>query len=102
MRITERRLQSLIRRELLESSRQYDHISSYEELKSMYGSWNGLLTKLRYKIAYMMCEDTSSTPRARSARLTEYENMCQDAGMLRFADEIISDANDLYRDPFFP
>ena len=102
MRITESRLRSVVRNVILESPRQYDHINSYEELKSMYGDWNGLLTKLRYKIAYMMCEDTSSTPRARSARYTEYENMCQDAGMLRFADEIISDANHLYRDPFFP
>ena len=102
MRITESKLRSVIRKELLESSRQYDHIRSYEELQSMYGGWNSLLTKLRYKIAYMMCEDNSSTPRARSARYTEYENMCQDVGMLRFADEIISDANDLYRDPFFP
>lgn len=103
MRITERRLRSIIRSVLLESPRQYDHISSYEELKDFIGDRPGnMLSKLIRKIALDMCNCTASTKPERDAKRTMYESMCQDMGLVRFADDIIRDANYLYRDPFFP
>ena len=98
MRITESKLRSIIRSVLLESPRQYDHINSYEELEDMYGGYQGELTKLKYRIASEMWNETKDN---KETQITMYESMCQDAGMIRFADEIISDARKIFNDPYF-
>ena len=99
MRVSESRLRRIIRRMLLESPRQYDHINSYEELKDMYGGYQSILSKLKYRIASEMWNETSEN---QESQREMYEDMCQEAGMLKFADEIISDARNVFNDPFYP
>tara|TARA_B100000085_G_scaffold248760_1_gene244019 strand:- start:1259 stop:1561 length:303 start_codon:yes stop_codon:yes gene_type:complete len=99
MRISETRLRSVIRSILKESPRQYDHIRSYDQLESMYGGWNGQLTKLKYKIASEMWNENDKN--IDSQRVHVYEQLCLDAGLGMYADRIIADARVIFSDPYF-
>ena len=99
MKMLESKLRSIIRSVLLESPRQYDHINSYEELEDMYGGYQGELTKLKYRIASEMWNETANN--AESQLVDVYEQMCLDAGFGMYAEEIIADAREIFNDPFF-
>ena len=99
MRTSERRLRIIIRNILKESPRQYDHIKSYEELENMHGGWNGQLTKLKYKIATEMWNENDKNMDSQKTHV--YEQLCLDAGLGMYADEIIADAREIFNDPYF-
>ena len=65
----------------------------------MYGGWDGQLTKLKYKIAWAMFDETSVNRETQLADV--YEEMCMDAGFLAYADEIIADAREIFNDQYF-
>ena len=95
MRITESKLRRVIRQVLAEVSRKYDHITSYTELKEEHGyEVESLINRIANRIYN---EQTSENAKALEI---EYEQMCLDADLGLFADEIINDAYRRHRDPY--
>ena len=99
MKTSEQALRVVIRSILRETPRQYDYIKSYEELENMHGGWNGLLTKLKYKIASKMWNENDKN--IDSQRVHVYEQLCLDAGLGMYAEQIIADAREIFNDPYF-
>ena len=95
MRITERKLRRVIRQVLAEVSRKYDHITSYTELKEEHGyEVESLINSIANRIY------NEQTTENAEALEEEYKKMCVEADLGMFADEIIADAHERYRDPY--
>ncbi len=96
MRITESRLRRLIREILSEIPRKYDHITSYIDLKEEHGfEVENLITLIANRIYK---EETRENAEALKI---EYEQMCLDADLGEFADDIIADAYKRHRDQYW-
>jgi len=95
MRIAESRLRRVIRQILAEVSRKYDHITSYTELKEEHGyEVESLINRIANRIYN---EQTSENAEVLEI---DYKKMCLNAGLAKFADEIINDAYRRHRDPY--
>lgn len=99
MKITERRLRRVIRGILSEVSRKYDYddigMDDYEAFKARHGyEVESLINSIANKIY-----DEQTGGNAKDLEI-EYEQMCLDADLGMFADEIIADAYERYRDRY--